>query len=171
MKAHRAHFLVIFWRRPLSSRPRRLKKNIVWPLAIHNGVSSTFQEFRSSHFHAGIDLRTMQRTGFPVLAVADGVIERLTVTQRNYGRCLLLRHADGYSSLYGHLEKFRADLEALVSAAQASRGEKYFGDLRPAQADRRAPGRGHRLQRRERRRLRPPAPGDPRRRRTGPSIP
>ena len=107
------------------------EKKYVWPLAIHNGVSSTFQEFRSSHFHAGIDMRTLQRTGFPVLAVADGVIERLTVSKRNYGRCLLLRHADGYTSLYGHLEKFRADLEDLVAAKQASRGEKYFGDLAP----------------------------------------
>jgi hypothetical protein len=109
--------------------PQEPEKKFDWPLAIHDGVSSSFQEFRSSHFHAGIDLRTMQRTGFPVLAVADGVIERLTVTRRNYGNCLLLRHAGGYSSLYGHLEKFRADLEAVVSAAQAGRGEKYIGDL------------------------------------------
>jgi len=105
------------------------EKKYVWPLAIHNGVSYTFQEFRSSHFHAGIDIRTMQRTGFPVLAVADGVIERLNVSKRDYGRSLLLRHADGYTSLYGHLEKFRADIEALVAREQASRGKKYFGDL------------------------------------------
>jgi hypothetical protein len=109
--------------------PQEPEKKFGWPLTIHDGVSSSFQEFRSSHFHAGIDMRTMQRTGFPVLAVADGVIEKLTMTQRNYGRCLLLRHAGGYSSLYGHLEKFRADLEAIVSAEQAGRGEKYFGDL------------------------------------------
>jgi hypothetical protein len=109
--------------------PQEPEKKFGWPLAIRDGVSSSFQEFRSSHFHAGIDMRTMQRTGFPVLAVADGVIERLTVSRRNYGRCLLLRHAGGYSSLYGHLEKFRTDLEAIVSAEQAGRGEKYFGDL------------------------------------------
>jgi len=105
------------------------EKKYVWPLAIHNGVSSTFQEFRSNHFHAGIDLRTLQRTGFPVLAVADGVIERLNVSKRNYGRSLVLRHAGGYASLYGHLEKFRSDLEAMVAREQAGRGEKYFGDL------------------------------------------
>lgn len=107
------------------------EKKYVWPLAIHNGVSSTFQEFRSSHFHAGIDIRTLQRTGFPVLAVADGVVERLNVSKRDYGRSLLLRHADGYTSLYGHLEKFRPDLEDLVARKQASSGKKYFGDLVP----------------------------------------
>lgn len=105
------------------------EKKYVWPLTIHNGVSSTFQEFRSSHFHAGIDIRTLQRTGFPVLAVADGVIERLNVSKRDYGRSLLLRHADGYTSLYGHLEKFRADIESLAVREQASRGKKYFGAL------------------------------------------
>jgi hypothetical protein len=105
------------------------EKKFVWPLAIHDGVSSTFQEFRSSHFHAGIDIRTMQRSGFPVLAVADGVIERLNVSKRDYGRSLFLRHADGYTSLYGHLEKFRPDIEALAVREQAGRGKKYFGDL------------------------------------------
>lgn len=103
------------------------EKQYVWPLAIDNGISSTFQEFRSNHFHAGIDLRTFQRTGFPVLAVADGVIEQVSMSERGYGLFLFLRHADGRSSLYGHLEKFRADIEAQVVRLQRSRGEKYFG--------------------------------------------
>lgn len=103
------------------------EKKYVWPLAIRDGISSTFQEFRSNHFHAGIDLRTFQRTGFPVLAVSDGVIARVSVSNRNFGRCLYLDHADGRYSLYGHLEKFRADIEAQVAREQISRGEKYFG--------------------------------------------
>ena len=102
------------------------EKKYVWPLAIHDGISSTFQEFRSSHFHAGIDLRTFQRTGFPVLAVSDGVIARISVSNRNFGRCLYLNHADGRYSLYGHLEKFRADIETQVAQIQLSRGKKYF---------------------------------------------
>jgi hypothetical protein len=112
---------------PLSAQERT--KAWTWPLAIQDGVSSTFQEFRSTHFHAGIDMRTLQRTGFPVLAVADGVIERITVTQRNYGRCLRLRHEDGYTSLLAHLERFRDDLEAIVERERARSGKKYFGDL------------------------------------------
>ena len=102
------------------------EKPYAWPLTFHDGVSSTFQEFRSSHFHAGIDVRTFQRTGFPVLAVADGVIERISISNRNFGRCLYLRHADGRYSVYGHLEKFRADLEAQGVRMQLGRGEKYF---------------------------------------------
>jgi hypothetical protein len=103
------------------------EKQYVWPLAIQDGISSTFQEFRANHFHAGIDLRTFQRTGFPVMAVADGVIGRISMSDRGFGRCLYLSHADGRYSVYGHLEKFRADIEAQVARVQLSRGEKYFG--------------------------------------------
>ena len=109
--------------------PQEPERKFGWPLAIQDGVSSTFQEFRSTHFHAGIDMRTLQQTGFPVLAVADGVIERITVTQRNYGRCLRLRHEGGYTSLLAHLERFRDDIEAIVERERARSGNKYFGDL------------------------------------------
>ncbi len=103
------------------------EKPYVWPLTINNGISSTFQEFRSNHFHAGIDLRTFQRTGFPVLAVAAGAIESLSMSDRGYGRSLRLRHTDGRYSLYGHLEKFREDIEVLVARVQKKSGKKYFG--------------------------------------------
>jgi len=102
-------------------------KKYGWPLAIRDGISSTFQEFRSNHFHAGVDLRTYQRTGFPVLAVADGAIEQLSVSNRGFGRSLKLRHPDGNCSIYGHLERFRPELEAIVAQLRAARGEKYFG--------------------------------------------
>lgn len=106
---------------------RDSEKEYAWPLTIDDGISSTFQEFRANHFHAGIDLRTMKRTGFPVLAIADGSIERLTVFRRGYGRSLLLRHADGGTSLYAHLDRFRPDLEAVVRRLRSASGNPYFG--------------------------------------------
>ena len=102
-------------------------KKYIWPLTIDNGVSSTFQEFRSNHFHAGIDLRTFQATGYPVLAIADGAIEKIIVSWSGIGRAVFIRHNDGNLSLYGHLEKFRDDIEALVARQQKRSGEKYFG--------------------------------------------
>lgn len=103
-------------------------ERIGFPLAIDDGVSSTFGEFRNNHFHAGLDLRTRKQTGFAVRAVADGTVERITVSRRGFGRALLLRHAGGATSLYSHLERFRPDLEAEVERLRARRGEKYFGD-------------------------------------------
>jgi hypothetical protein len=99
-----------------------------WPLAIRDGVSSSFQEFRSNHFHAGIDMRTFQRTGFPVLAVTDGWIESISVSNRSYGRLLRLRHADGNYSLYGHLDRFRDDIEVVVDRVRAAGGKRYFSN-------------------------------------------
>ncbi len=109
-------------------------KEYIWPLTIDNGISSTFQEFRSNHFHAGIDLRTFKTTGFPVRAVSDGVIEKIIVSRTGIGRAIFLRHRDGNLSIYGHLEKFRDDIEALVTREQKRRGEKYFGAYIPAQS-------------------------------------
>ncbi|HOW44642.1 MAG TPA: M23 family metallopeptidase [Candidatus Aminicenantes bacterium] len=107
--------------------PQAGERRLAWPLTIDDGVSSGFQEFRSNHFHAGIDLRTLQRTGFPVLAVDDGMIERLTVSRRGYGLSLLLRHAGNATSLYSHLERFRPDIEALVTRVRAQTGQRFFG--------------------------------------------
>ena len=54
----------------------------LWPLAIEISQSSSFAEFRGMRFHAGIDLRTQQKNGFPVRAIADGFISRASVQFR-----------------------------------------------------------------------------------------
>ena len=138
------------------------EKKYVWPLAIDNGISSTFQEFRSNHFHAGIDLRTFQTTGYPVLAIADGVIEKIIMSKTGMGRAVFLKHSDGNFSIYGHLEKFRDDIESLVAREQSRRGEKYFGEHTLPEPLAVRQGDGHRFQRRERLRLPSPASGNPR---------
>lgn len=102
-----------------------------WPLTIDNGISSSFQEFRSNHFHAGIDLRTFKKTGYPVLAITDGTIEKLIVSRTGIGRAIFFRHSDGNLSIYGHLEKFNDAIEALVAHEQKRRAEKYFADFFP----------------------------------------
>ena len=44
-----------------------------WPLDLKPAaLTSTFGETRSSSFHAGVDLKTWGKTGYPVYAVADG---------------------------------------------------------------------------------------------------
>ncbi|MCX6555354.1 MAG: M23 family metallopeptidase [Candidatus Aminicenantes bacterium] len=103
------------------------EKSYIWPLDISNGISSTFQEFRANHFHAGMDLRTFQRTGYPVLAIADGVIERIGVSKTGMGSVIYLRHRDGNTSIYGHLEKFCDRIESLVVRERKRSAEKYFG--------------------------------------------
>jgi hypothetical protein len=102
-------------------------RNYVWPLDVYNGISSTFQEFRSNHFHAGIDLRTYQETGYPVLAITDGVIDRIIMSRTGMGLVVYLKHKDGNYSIYGHLERFCESIESQVVREQSRSGEKYFG--------------------------------------------
>lgn len=106
-------------------------KKYRWPLDINNGYSSSFQEFRSNHFHAGIDLRTFQTTGYPVYAIADGYIVRIRMVKSGSGKCLYLKHDDGNTSSYFHLDKFEPKLEALVKQIQLLKKVKYFGDFYP----------------------------------------
>lgn len=113
------------------SQDGNAEKKYRWPLDINNGYSSSFQEFRSNHFHAGIDLRTFQTTGYPVYAIADGCIVRIRMMKTGTGRSLYLKHEDGNTSVYFHLDRFEQNLETLVKQMQRLKGVKYFGDFYP----------------------------------------
>lgn len=99
-----------------------------WPLNINNGYSSSFQEFRNNHFHAGMDLRTFRKTGYPVFSLADGEIVKMRVVKRGSGRGLYVKHHDGYTSIFFHLDRFSPDLESIVKTVQHKTGKKYFGN-------------------------------------------
>src|SRR4051812_4052289 len=69
-------------------------------------LAGTMGELRSTHFHSGIDIRTNNQIGFPVLASKSGYISRVTVSPSGYGNVLYITHPDGNTSLYAHLDKF-----------------------------------------------------------------
>lgn len=98
------------------------------PLDIKNGYSSSFQEFRSNHFHSGMDLRTFQKTGYPVYAISDGYIYKIRMVKRGSGRGLYLKHNDGNTSIYFHLERFENSLEKILKKVQNIRKKRYFGN-------------------------------------------
>ncbi len=99
-----------------------------WPLDIDNGFSSSFQEFRGNHFHAGLDLRTYQKTGYPVYAIADGTVYRIRSVRRGSGHAVFLKHRDGYNSNYFHLEKYAGEIQQVAARLRRSKGTRYFGD-------------------------------------------
>lgn len=108
--------------------PQDEERKYAWPLTIDNGFSSGFQEFRANHFHAGIDLRTFQQTGYPVLAVDDGAVVQIKVIKNDTGKALYLRLANGRTAIYFHLERFSDEIEKTVARIRQAKGEKYFGD-------------------------------------------
>lgn len=75
-----------------------------------NLLAGTMGELRSTHFHAGIDIRTNNKTGIPVRATQDGYISRASVSSFGYGRVLFVTHPDGNTSVYGHLDQFKGSL-------------------------------------------------------------
>ncbi|MCK0146869.1 M23 family metallopeptidase [Arenibacter sp. F26102] len=88
------------------------------PLDIPIILSGTFGELRSNHFHSGIDIKTQQRQGLPVYTIGDGTITRIKVSEWGYGKALYIAHPNGYTSVYGHLQKFSPDIEAYVKKVQ-----------------------------------------------------
>ncbi|MBC2840019.1 M23 family metallopeptidase [Robiginitalea sp. SC105] len=91
------------------------------PLDIPIILAGTFGELRSNHFHSGIDIKTQQREGLPVYAIADGTVSRIKVGHWGYGKALYLAHPNGYTSVYAHLQKFGPGIEEYVKGLQYKR--------------------------------------------------
>jgi len=96
----------------------------VWPTSASRLLTSSFGEFRSDHFHAGIDIKTWGQSGYPVFAVGDGSVIRLLVSPYGYGKALFLKLNDGRTAVYGHLSGFAGILENHVASAQ--RAQKRY---------------------------------------------
>ena len=94
----------------------------VWPTDAGNIGTSTFGEFRRTHFHGGIDISTGNITGYRVFAVRDGYVARIRVSPTGYGKMLYVRHPDGYYSTYAHLSHFNAEIDARALKEQSKQG-------------------------------------------------
>ena len=88
------------------------------PLDIPLKLSGTFGEFRPTHFHAGLDIKTQGKEGFKVSSIKAGSVRRIKVATTGYGKCLYIQHADGTTSVYAHLKKFAPKIESFIKAYQ-----------------------------------------------------
>ncbi|MFB9057558.1 M23 family metallopeptidase [Mariniflexile ostreae] len=88
------------------------------PLEIPILLSGTFAELRTNHFHSGLDIKTQQREGLNVVAIADGFVSRIKVSHFGYGKALYITHPNGYTSVYAHLQRFSPAIEAYVKNHQ-----------------------------------------------------
>src|SRR3954464_1565882 len=73
-------------------------------------LAGTMGELRSTHFHSGIDIRTNNMVGLPVLASKSGYVSRVTMTTSGYGNVLYITHPDGNTTLYAHLDQFKGEV-------------------------------------------------------------
>ena len=88
------------------------------PLDIPLLLSGNFGELRGSHFHAGLDIKTQGRQGFPVKSILVGSIRRIRVTVTGYGKALYIDHDNGTTSVYAHLQKFAPKIEKIIKERQ-----------------------------------------------------
>jgi murein DD-endopeptidase MepM/ murein hydrolase activator NlpD len=93
-------------------------------------LSGNFGELRGSHFHTGIDIKTKGTIGHNIYAIADGYVSRIKVSPFGYGNALYVRHDNGYTSVYGHLDRFNIQMEQYVRTAQY-RMKKFAVNLFP----------------------------------------
>jgi hypothetical protein len=96
-----------------------------------NYLSGTMGELRSSHFHAGIDIKTGGVEGLPVYAAADGYVSRIKVDGGGYGNALYIAHPQlGTTTVYAHLRSYNDPLADYIRAAQY-RNESFEVELFP----------------------------------------
>jgi murein DD-endopeptidase MepM/ murein hydrolase activator NlpD len=99
-------------------------KQLVWPV---HGVAIT-QPFGPSpypfepafdgfpHFHTGLDLAGP--LGTPIVSAADGVVVAADASTVGYGNHIIIAHAGGLLTLYGHLETMLVKPGDVVKAGQ-----------------------------------------------------
>ncbi|MBS7255645.1 M23 family metallopeptidase [Flavobacterium branchiicola] len=85
------------------------------PLDIPMQLSGNFGELRPNHFHAGFDLKTNQREGLNVYAIADGYVSRIKISTFGNGKCIYITHPNGYTSVYGHLQTTVGSIQEYVT--------------------------------------------------------
>jgi hypothetical protein len=94
------------------------KSIFISPVKIPLALSANFGELRIDHFHSGLDIKTQGVTGKEVVAAASGYVYRISVSPGGFGNALYLKHPSGYSTVYGHLDRFIPVIEEYVKNYQ-----------------------------------------------------
>lgn len=98
------------------------------PLDIPMLLAGGYGEIRPGHFHEGLDLKTEGRIGLPVHAAAAGYISRISISNTGFGHVVYVTHPDGFTTVYGHLNRFNPALENYVKQQQYAK-ESWAVDL------------------------------------------
>ncbi len=92
--------------------------SFVSPINFEISLAGNFGEPRPNHFHGGLDIKTQHEEGKPVHAIGDGYVCKVSVSATGYGNAVFVRHPEGYTSVYAHLQRFAPAIEAKVKQWQ-----------------------------------------------------
>ncbi len=96
-----------------------------------NYLAGTMGELRSTHFHAGLDVKTDGVVGLPIYAAADGYITRIKISSGGYGNALYMLHTNGTTTVYAHLSKYQEDIANYIREEQYKK-ESFSIELFPS---------------------------------------
>ena len=109
-------FMFLIFYTPIFSQTNYPKDYFRPPLDIPMQLSGNFGELRPNHFHAGLDFKTQQKEGLAIYAIADGYISRIKISTYGYGKAIYITHPNGYTSVYGHLQKGHSKIQQYIKA-------------------------------------------------------
>lgn len=93
------------------------------PMTTYKRISSGYGKrrhpiYKRIRMHTGVDYAANK--GEPVAVTANGVVHHVA-RKGGYGKTVIIKHSDGYSTLYGHLSRYKKNLKS---------GQKvYLGDI------------------------------------------
>jgi hypothetical protein len=126
-----AVFILILLSSVCYSQKKYPEKYFQSPLDIPLVLAGTFGELRSNHFHAGVDIKTQGKEGLKVYAVAGGYVSRIKIQQYGYGKAIYITHPNGYTSVFGHLSKFKKEIESFIQTIQYKKERYETGNIYP----------------------------------------
>ena len=104
-------------------------EGFLWP--VNGKVIGGFGPIGQGQRRDGIDIAA--REGAPVLAAEDGIVAYSGEGIRGYGRLVLLRHAEGYITTYGHNAALLVEVGELVQRGQVIARVGATGDATRSQ--------------------------------------
>lgn len=89
-------------------------RDYLWPTDASPYLTSSFGEFRTRHFHAGLDIKTWNQNGYKAIAIEDGYVWRIRTSNRGYGKVVYVKLDDGHIAVYAHLDSFNEEIDEFV---------------------------------------------------------
>ena len=124
-------------RRPASERssasmdppPPLSREGFLWP--VNGDLIGNFEENRANGRSGGVTIAA--RKGTPVRAADNGVVAYAGEALSGYGRMVMVRHAEGYVTLYAHNERLRVREGDIVRRGETIAEVGDSGDVRESQ--------------------------------------
>lgn len=91
-----------------ATSPQKAVIDTITIATVQAPIAFTYESRGLSWFHTGADL--VAQTGTPVYPIMEGTVIATNYEYFGYGTHVILSHADGYESLYGHMSKIEVKL-------------------------------------------------------------